>query len=30
MIIHNGTGSILFMGRVSNPPVEVVAKTEAN
>jgi serpin B len=29
MIIHNGTGSILFMGRVSNPPVEVVAKTEA-
>jgi len=27
MIIHNPTGSILFMGRVSNPHVEVAAKT---
>lgn len=27
MIVHNATGSILFMGRVSNPPVEVAGKT---
>jgi serpin B len=28
MIVHNATGSILFMGRVSNPPAEVAVKTE--
>jgi serpin B len=28
MIVHNATGSILFIGRVSNPPAEVAAKTE--
>jgi len=27
MIVHNSTGSILFMGRVSNPPAEAVAKS---
>jgi len=26
MIVHNSTGSILFMGRVSNPPAEAAAK----
>jgi serine protease inhibitor len=27
MIVHNPTSSILFLGRVLNPPVEVAAKT---
>ena len=27
MIVHNSTGSILFMGRVSSPPHEAVANT---
>jgi serine protease inhibitor len=27
MIVHNATGSILFIGRVSNPPAEAAAKT---
>jgi len=28
MIIHNATGSILFIGRVSSPPPEVAVKPE--
>jgi serpin B len=28
VIHHNATGSILFMGRVSNPPAEGAVKTE--
>jgi len=28
MIVHNATGSILFIGRVSSPPAEVAVKAE--